>query len=116
MEERRKSDRIQAHLHAQWETHSGVLEGTITNCSVYGCFVEGEVEEPDNELVKLTVELPNRTCIQLWATVAYYLPTMGFGLHFTNNINGDWLMFDAWRQYIEAHKDSERDTLIATPA
>jgi PilZ domain len=104
MEERRKSERIQTRLHAQWETHSGVLEGTIINCSVGGCFVEGEVEEPGDEPVKLTIRLPNGTFVQLWGTVAFHLPTMGFGLHFTHSSDDDQLMFDKWLNYLEAQK------------
>jgi PilZ domain len=105
MEERRKTERIQTHLHAQWETHSGVLEGTITNYSVHGCFVEAEVEEPGSEPVKLTVRLPNGTLIELWGTVAFHLPTMGFGLHFTDHAHEDWL--NAWRKFLEPQKASD---------
>lgn len=115
MEERRKSERIKTHLHAQCETHSGVLEGTITNCSVHGCFVEGEVEEPDNEPVKLTVQLPNGPVIELWGTVAFHLPTMGFGLHFSDHANDEWL-FDAWRKYLESQETSDRDLAGVQPS
>jgi hypothetical protein len=106
MEERRKSERIQTRLQAQCETGSAVLKGTIINCSAGGCFVQGEVEEPGNEPVKLTVQLPNGTSIQLWGTVTYHLPTMGFGLHFIPPPDEDRLMFDKWRHYLEGQKDS----------
>lgn len=104
MEDRRKSERIHTKLQVQFETNSEVLEGTVINCSASGCFVQGEVEEPGDEPVRLTIQLPNGTSIQLWGTVAFYLPTMGFGLHFTHHSDEDQLMFDKWRNYLEGQK------------
>lgn len=104
MEERRRTERIQTSLQAICETDSGVLEGTVINCSLAGCFVQVEVEEPGDEPVRVTIQLPNGTPIQLWGNVAYYLPTMGFGLHFTHHAGNDQSMFDMWRRYIETVK------------
>lgn len=116
MEERRKSKRIQTRLHVQWETGSSVREATITNCSVYGCFVQDEVEEPGNKPVKLTVQLPNGTSIPLWGIVAFHLPTLGFGLHFKprSRTGQDRSTFDKWRNYVEEHRD--RDVVIVEPS
>ena len=105
MEERRKSERIDLHLLAQWETTSGVHEGTIVNCSVGGCFVQAQVEEPGNEPMKLAMQLPNGTRIHLWGEVAYYLPTMGFGLKFGNASDEDQVMLNIWRDYLQAHQE-----------
>ena len=44
----------------------------------------GQVEEPGNEPLKLAIQLPDGKDLQLWGRVAYYLPTMGFGMHFTS--------------------------------
>ena len=104
MEERRKSERIDLHLLAQWETTSGVHEGTIVNCSVGGCFVQAQVEEPGNEPMKLAMQLPNGRRIHLWGEVAYYLPTMGFGLKFGNASDEDQVMLNIWRDYLQAHQ------------
>jgi hypothetical protein len=116
MEERRKSKRIQTHLRVQWEIGSSVREATITNCSVYGCFVQDEVEEPGNKPVKLTVQLPNGTSIQLWGIVSFHLPTLGFGLHFKprSRTGQDRLTFDKWRNYVEEQR--ARDVVIVEPA
>jgi len=105
MEERRKSERIDLHLLAQWETTSGVHEGTIVNCSVGGCFVQAQVEEPGNEPMKLAMQLPNGRRIHLWGEVAYYLPTMGFGLKFGNASDEDQVMLNIWRDYLQAHQE-----------
>jgi hypothetical protein len=111
MEERRKTERIETSLQVQCETDSGVLEGTVINCSLAGCFVQGEVEEPGDEPIRLTIQLPNGTAIQLWGSVAYYLPTMGFGLHFTHL--SDQSMFDEWRRYIETTKPAVRAITVS---
>jgi hypothetical protein len=78
MEERRKSPRVDLNLPAHWESATGIQEGRIINCSVGGCFVAGQVEEPGNEPLKLAIQLPDGKDLQLWGRVAYYLPTMGF--------------------------------------
>ena len=116
MEERRKSKRVQTRLHVQWETGASVREATITNCSVFGCFVQDEVEEPGNKPVKLTVQLPNGTFVQLWGIVSFHLPTVGFGLHFKPRSRSmqDRLTFDKWRNYVNEEK--VRDVLIAEPS
>jgi hypothetical protein len=106
MEERRKTERIQTRLPVQWQAHSGVLEGTLINCSLAGCFVQGEVEEPGNEPVRLTIRLPGELLIKLWGTVTFYLPTMGFGLHFISVSDEDQSMFDLWRKYLEGEQAS----------
>src|SRR5438034_7372157 len=84
MEERRKWTRVETDLRACWETGAGVNEGTVVNCSSGGCFVRTEVEEPGEEPIKLRIQLPNGKHMNLWGQVVYYLPTMGFGLRFTN--------------------------------
>ena len=101
MEERRKSTRIETFLQAQWETNSGIHEGTVINSSAGGCFVQAQVEEPGDEPVRLAIQLPNGKRIHLWGEVAYYLPTMGFGLHFTHSSDEDGLMLDTWLDYLQ---------------
>jgi len=106
MEERRKSERVDLNLLAEWETTSGVHEGTIVNCSVGGCFVQAQVEEPGNEPMKLAMQLPNGRRIHLWGEVAYYLPTMGFGLRFANSSHEGQVMLDIWLDYLQAQQNS----------
>ncbi|HUS12382.1 MAG TPA: PilZ domain-containing protein [Pyrinomonadaceae bacterium] len=103
MEERRKSPRIDLHLSAEWETTSGVHVGTVINCSEGGCFVQAQVEEPGDEPMKLAIQLPNGGAIQLWGKVAYYLPTLGFGLQFSIRSDEGQLMLNRWRDYLQAH-------------
>ena len=118
MEERRTSTRIDLHLPAKWETTSGVHEGTLINCSAGGCFVQALVEEPDDEPMKLAIQLPNGKDIQLWGKVAYYLPTMGFGLQFTSRSDEGQLMLKRWLDYLQSvHPSLQRqaaDTKSAT--
>ena len=99
MDERRKSRRVDLNLPAHWESAAGVHEGRIINCSVGGCFVQAQVEEPGNEPVKLAIRLPDGKNLQLWGRVAFYLPTMGFGLHFTSGQS----MLKGWLDYLQAN-------------
>jgi hypothetical protein len=105
MKERRESERKDLHLLAQWETASGIHEGTIVNCSVGGCFVQAQVEEPGNELMKLTMQLPNGRRLHLWGEVAYYLPTMGFGLKFDNSSDEGQAMLNILRDYFQTQQN-----------
>lgn len=118
MDERRKSERIDLRLVAHWETVSGVQEGTIVNCSVSGCFVQAQVEEPSNVPMKLSMQLPNGIDIHLWGKVAYYLPTLGFGLQFTSASDESQVMLKIWLDYLQTVRSSSHlqsaDTKSAT--
>jgi len=103
MEERRKWTRVETDLRACWETGAGVNEGTVVNCSSGGCFVRTEVEEPGEEPIKLRIQLPNGKHMNLWGQVVYYLPTMGFGLRFTNPSTANQLMIEIWVGKLQAH-------------
>lgn len=98
MEERRKLSRIDLNLPVQWESTSGIHEGTVINCSVEGCFVKTQVEEPGVEPMKIAIQLPNEN-IQLWGRVAYYLPTLGFGLQFVTR-STDQPTLNKWLDYL----------------
>lgn len=101
MEDRRESNRIELHLPAHCETTSAVYNGTIINGSVGGCFVLAEVEDPDDEPMKLAVLLPTGESLELWGEVAYHLPTKGFGLQFINRSDEGQAMLDIWRVYLQ---------------
>ena len=99
MEERRKSPRVDLNLPAHWKSQSGVHKGKIINCSVGGCFVQAQTEEPGNEPLQLEIELPDGKDLQLWGEVAYYLPTLGFGMHFTSGQS----TLKGWLDYLKAN-------------
>ena len=107
MDERRKSTRLDLNLPARVETATGVHEGTIINCSVGGCFVQVQVEEPSDEPLKLAIQLPTGN-VELWGSVAYYLPTMGFGLRFTSSSGEGNRMLNRWLNYLQTVRSSFR--------
>ena len=116
MEDRRKSKRLDLNLRAQFETASGVQQGIVINCSVGGCFVKVQTEEPGDEPLKLAIKLPNGSDIELWGSVAYYLPTMGFGLRFTGGSSEGNLMLNRWLDYLQSmHSSSVRQGANANP-
>ncbi len=104
MDERRKSERLDTHLDVQWETASGAHHGIIINGTAGGCFVQAQVEEPGDEPMKLVIKLPQGASIHMCGEVAYYLPTMGFGLHFTHFSDEDQTMLNTWLDYLQTLK------------
>jgi len=111
MEERRKSERVRIHLPAQWETASGVRQGIVVNSSAGGCFVLAQVEEPGDEPLALSVELPNGRRAQIRGEVAYYLPTEGFGLQFDQSSDEGRALLKTWLDYLHTlEQQTERTT------
>ena len=100
MKERRKTERINTHLLAQWETASGSLHGTVINGSAGGCFVRAQVDEPNDEPIQLSIQLPDGKHVRLWGEVAYYLPLEGFGLHFNCSSDEGPAMLKLWLDYL----------------
>jgi len=100
MDERRNSERIRTHLPAQWETASGVHQGIVVNGSGGGCFVLAQVEEPGDEPLALSIQLPNGSRIHMWGEVAYYLPTEGFGLQFAESSDESRAALKIWLDYL----------------
>jgi len=49
--------------------------------------------------LKLAIHLPDGKDLQLWGRVAYYLPTMGFGMHFTSGQS----TLKGWLDYLQAN-------------
>jgi hypothetical protein len=103
MKERRKWTRVETAVDAQWETPSGVHHGTVTNCSMGGCFVRAEVEELSDDSLKLTMQLPSGKHMTLCGQIVYHLPTVGFGLRFTDPSAANQLMIEIWVGKLQAH-------------
>ncbi len=105
MEERRKLERVQTHLPAQWEGTSGNHKGIIINGSPRGCFVQAQGEDPGDEPIKLKIQLPDERWIYLWGQVAYHLPTVGFGLHFARSSDEEGqVTLNVWFNYLDSLK------------
>jgi PilZ domain len=103
MKERRKWTRVETALDAQWETPFGVHHGIVTNCSMGGCFVRAEVEELSDDSLKLTMQLPGGKHMTLCGQIVYHLPTVGFGLRFTDPSAANQLMIEIWVGKLQAH-------------
>ena len=104
MEERRKDERVPMSLPARWETPSGVHRGLVLNGSAGGCFVETLGEDPGDEPLRLELQMPDGGRLHLWGEVAYYLPTMGFGLQFVDSPGDGDLRNEAWLAHLSGLK------------
>ena len=104
MEERRTDERIPMSVPVRWETPSGVHRGVVLNGSAGGCFVETHGEDPGDEPLRLELQMPDGGRLQLWGEVAYYLPTMGFGLQFVDAPGDGDLRNEAWLAHLSVLK------------
>ena len=102
MEERRGSGRVQMRLPVRWEMASGVHVAVILNGSPGGCFVQTQIEEPEDVPLKIEIRLPRGEWISLWGEVAYYLPTEGFGLQFIDSPNDGDPMLEKWLEHLRS--------------
>ena len=104
MEDRRKDERIPMSLPVRWETPSGVHRGVVLNGSTGGCFVGTRGEDPGDEPLRLELQMPDGGRLHLWGEVAYYLPTMGFGLQFVDSPGDGDLGNEAWLAHLSVMK------------
>ena len=100
MEERREIRRLQMELPAHWESSQGIRSAVILNGSARGCFVKTQMEEPEDDPLKIVIGLPHGEWISLRGEVAYYLPTEGFGFQFTCPPDGADAMLEKWLEYL----------------
>ena len=104
MEERRTDERIPMSLPARWETPSGVHRGVVLNGSAGGCFVVTRAEDPGDEPLRLELQMPDGGRLHVWGEVAYYLPTMGFGLQFVESPGDGDLRNESWLAHLSVLK------------
>ena len=83
MDERRKSKRADVQLPARWESLAGVHEGTVSNISTGGCFVQSSDKVAVWDPIKVEIQLPTERWIYLWGVVVHRVPDSGFAIRFT---------------------------------
>ena len=81
-EERRGEERVPLRLELRWESLSGKRAARMSDMSLSGCYVETMTPVTVGELIRFEVQLPTGRWLPLIGDVVYYLPGMGFGLHF----------------------------------
>lgn len=87
--ERRKAPRVNVNFPVRWE---GVLlqqSATLTSLSETGCFIlTGGKVEP-KELIRLEIELPDRSIVYFWSEVVEEALDIGFAARFTSSSDED---------------------------
>jgi hypothetical protein len=81
--ERRKSERLQVYLNANWEGALGYGAGTIGNISKNGCYIMTGGSVKEKELIRIEIQIPPEKNVLIWGEVTNYFPDIGFGLRFT---------------------------------
>ncbi len=100
--ERRKAPRVKVNFPVRWE---GVLlqqSATITSLSENGCFVLSGGKVEPKELIRLEIELPNRSVIYFWSEVVDEAFDIGFAARFTSSSDEDKaLLINAIKQELK---------------
>ncbi|MDT7687800.1 MAG: PilZ domain [Acidobacteriota bacterium] len=81
-DERRRVERYSVSLRARWTGKQVWLDSTVTDLSIYGCFVLTDDRIEPGELVKIELLLPDGV-VTLWGHVIYKAEEIGFGVRFS---------------------------------
>ncbi|HEX8559228.1 MAG TPA: PilZ domain-containing protein [Pyrinomonadaceae bacterium] len=102
--ERRRAERYRVNLSARWEGRWASRAATVTDLSVYGCFVLTDDLVDRGETVRLELSLPRGGDITLWGAVVYQAPEIGFALNFEEFKDEDDRRKLEWLLRAEAHR------------
>jgi hypothetical protein len=83
LSERRSSQRITVSLEADWDDMSGNYRARVSDISLTGCFLETIGQTHVGASVRFNLRLPTGRWLPISGEVAFYQPTLGFGLRFT---------------------------------
>jgi PilZ domain-containing protein len=81
-EDRRKDNRVTAHLPATWEGMSGIQEARLEDISLGGCFVNSSGRVEIGQTISLRVEMRPGGWMTIRGDVTSHQPGIGFGLVF----------------------------------
>ena len=81
-EDRRKDNRVTAHLPATWEGMSGIQEARLEDISLSGCFVNSSGRVEVGQTISLRVEMRPGEWMPIKGDVISHQPGIGFGLIF----------------------------------
>jgi hypothetical protein len=102
--ERRRAGRIKVNFAARWEGSRAALDATVTDLSMYGCFVLTDDLVKRGETVKLEMTLPRGGRVTLWGRVVYQAEEIGFALDFERFEHEEDRRRLEWLIRAEAHK------------
>jgi|SRR5919206_1597180 hypothetical protein len=82
--ERRADERFRVNFRVQlMRADSPEVEGTVSDLSAGGCFVESAVNVQEDDLIKLRFDLPGHGDLTIWGNVAFWVKDTGFGVRFS---------------------------------
>lgn len=59
------------------------VEGVVTDLSAGGCFIESDDPVREDDLVKLSFDVPGHGDLTIWGNVIYWVKDTGFGVRFS---------------------------------
>ena len=100
--------RYRVNLRARWEGRWASREATVTDLSLYGCFVLTDDLVRRGETVRLDILLPRGDQVTLWGLVVYQAEEIGFALDFERFRHEEDRRKLEWLVRAEAHKTGEK--------
>ena len=100
-DERRRQERVPLMLELRWESLSGKHAARISDMSLGGCYVETMGQVTLGEVIRFEIQLPTGRWIPLIGEVVYFIPAMGFGLHFRSMTETQREMIASLLDYIK---------------
>jgi hypothetical protein len=107
--ERRRAERHKVNFQARWEGRRASRDATVTDISVFGCFVLTEDLVERGETVRLDLRLPRGGQITLWGTVVYRAEEIGFALDFERFRDDEDRRRLDWLLRAESHRGERKD-------
>ena len=80
--ERRKHPRIKVNYAIEWENHSGLRAGTMSDVSVGGCFILGPGHVANGETIHVYLPLTSGNKAKFTAEVRDVIYDIGFAVKF----------------------------------
>lgn len=80
--ERRETERYSVNIDVEWEGSVGRRKGTISDISLFGCFVLSSGEVDDSETVKIFLPLTDGMKVQFLGEVINHVFEIGFAVRF----------------------------------
>src|SRR6188508_33846 len=80
--ERRGSNRYPVAVDVKWQGSSGRATGSMSDVSLYGCFILSSGDVNDGDPIRLFVPLSDGMKVEFSGAVANHVVEIGFGLRF----------------------------------
>jgi hypothetical protein len=94
-DEKRNRERLPLVIETTWEGSTSKSLARTVDISATGCFIDTLGPAEVGEMLNLRLTLPDGEFISVQGVVMYQMPSVGFGVQFTQISDSDRLRLDA---------------------